>query len=418
MTKLGYPTIDDFEYKGETVIARLDINSPIDPDTKEITNDSRIKRSIPTVEALTEEDSKLVLMAHQGDTRDYHNLVSLAEHAEELSEKIGKNVQFIDDVAGLAARKKIKNLGEGDILLLDNLRYLTEEVSTFPDSVKLTPKEMTDTYLIRNLAPLADYYVNDAFAAAHRPSPSMVAFQELLPSAVGRLFIEEIENLTEILENPSRPCVFLLGGAKVSDSFSMMGNVLSENIADYILTTGLTGNIMTMAKGIDLGNATKSAITERGLEKYVEKGKDILDESESRVLTPEDFAVEENGERKELKLEELPAENQLIDIGHQTIEEYGEVLRNADSIFVNGPAGVYEREVSSYGTKKVWEIISESNARSVIGGGDTVASAERYIDTDSLGYVSTGGGALARFASGIEMPLMKAMKRAKNTGCD
>ena len=261
MPKRDYLTIDDFDYQGKTVILRVDINSPIDPITKRIANENRIDKSISTIKKLTDMGAKLVIIAHQGDTLDYQNLISLKEHAEKISQKIGKEIHFIDDVAGPSARERIKDVKRGEILLLDNLRYLTEEVSTFEDHVRLRPEEMTKTYLVRNLAPLVDCYVNDAFAAAHRSSPSMVAFQELLPSAAGILYDKEVSTLTKVLENPDRPCVFLLGGAKISDAFGMMKKkVLTEGSADYLLTTGVTGLIMHMALGksilrVILGNS-------------------------------------------------------------------------------------------------------------------------------------------------------------------
>lgn len=323
---------------------------------------------------------------------------------------MGKEVQFIDDVACPAAREKIKNLKEGEILLLDNLRFLTEEVSTFENDVKLTSEEMTHTYLVRNLAPLADYYVNDAFATAHRNSPSMVAFQEVLPSAAGILYVKEVETLTNILENPRRPSVFLLGGAKVSDSFSIMENVLSQGSADYVLTTGLTGQIMIMSSGKKLGAPTEKFITDHGLEKYVEQARRCLEKYPERVLVPLDFGVDQQGGRREITIDDLPVEWQIIDIGPKTVDRYRGILERAGTIFVNGPAGIYERTIGSYGTEELWKIISKSKGYSVIGGGDTIASASRFID--SIGYVSTGGGAFVRFVAGIDLPLIQAMKKA------
>ena len=171
-------SIKDFNYKGKTVLLRLDINSPIDSKTKKITNENRINKSLPTLEYLLSQGAKVAIIAHQGDTLDYHNLISMAEHAALLSKKLGRKVEYIDDVCGPAAQQAVKNLQYGEAILLGNLRYLTEEVSTFESAVKLEPKDMLQTYLVRNLAPLFDCYVNDAFSAAHRNAPSMVAFQE------------------------------------------------------------------------------------------------------------------------------------------------------------------------------------------------------------------------------------------------
>ena len=247
-------TLDDLDVQGRVVLLRVDINSPIDRTTGKINDDNRLNMSLPTIADLADAGARVVIIAHQGDTLDYHNLVSMDEHAEILSEKLGREVDFIDDVAGPAARAAIQALGDGEILLLDNIRFLTEEVSTFESAVKLTPAEMTNTYLVRNLAPLVDVYVNDAFAAAHRNAPSMVAFQELLPTAGGRLLIDEVTALSGLASDPKRPCVFLLGGLKISDAFSMMEKVLADGTADRILTTGITANVMLIARGVDLGD--------------------------------------------------------------------------------------------------------------------------------------------------------------------
>jgi len=411
MAKRDYLTLDDFDYRGKAVLLRVDINSPLDPKTKRITNENRIVQSLPTIRALVNKGAKLVIIAHQGDTLDYQNLISLKEHTEKLSQKLGREVQFIDDVAGPAAREKIKRLKEGGILLLDNLRYLTEEVSTFEDAVKLTPKEMTGTYLVRNLAPLFDYYVNDAFAAAHRNSPSMVAFQELVPSVAGILYDKEVTALATLLENPKRPCVFLLGGAKISDAFSMMKKVLAEGLADCVLTAGITGQLMHLALGKRLGSPSEKFVTDRGLDKFVAPAREYLKDYPDKLRIPLDFGIDDGGRRYEISAEELPSQGLIIDIGPKTVAEYGKILRKAGTIFVNGPAGIYEQEIGAYGTKALWQIVGDAEGYSVIGGGDTVASASRLGDLLKIDHVSTGGGALIRFLSGVKLPLVEAMKR-------
>jgi phosphoglycerate kinase len=411
MAKRDYLTLDDFDYRGKTVLLRVDINSPIDPKTKKISNENRIVQSLPTIQALMERGAKLVIIAHQGDTLDYQNLISLAEHAAKLSQKLGQEVQFIDDVAGPAAREKIKRLKAGEILLLNNLRYLTEEASTFEEAVKLTPEEMTRTYLVRNLAPLIDYYVNDAFAAAHRNAPSMVAFQELVPSAAGILYDKEVTALNAVLENPRRPCVFLLGGAKISDAFSMMKKVLAEGSADYVLTSGITGQVMHLALGRKLGSPSEKFITDRGLDKFVAPAQEYLKGYPDKLRIPLDFAIDDGGRRHEITAEELPSQGLIIDIGAKTVAEYDKILKRAGTIFVNGPTGVYEQEIGAYGTRALWQIIGDAEGYSVIGGGDTVASASRLGDLSKIDHISTGGGALIRFLSGVKLPLVEAMKR-------
>ena len=202
---MAFTTLDDVDVAGKRVLLRVDINSPVDPDTRTIVDDNRLVRSLPTIRELAERKARLVMIAHQGDTLDYHNLRSLEPHAAHLTELLGRQVPFLDDVAGPDARRRIAALNDGEILLLDNIRIYGEELSTFERDVKLTPEQMADTYLVRHLAPLFDLYVNDAFAAAHRGAPSMVAFQRLLPSAAGRLLQAEIEALGAVARNPARP---------------------------------------------------------------------------------------------------------------------------------------------------------------------------------------------------------------------
>ena len=406
-------SLDEVEVRGRTVLLRPDINSPIDAETGLIVNENRIDKSLPTIADLADAGARLVIIAHQGDTLDYHNLVSLREHAAKLSTKLGRPVGFIDDVAGPAAREAIQGLEDGEILLLDNIRFLTEEVSTFENAVKLTPEEMTRTYLVRNLAPIVDLYVNDAFAAAHRNAPSLVGFQELLPSAGGRLLSDEVNTLSSVAEDPQRPCLFVLGGLKISDAFAMMAKVLRDGTADTIITSGVTANVMLWAGGVDIGDRSRTFITDRSLDSFLPQAEEWLAEFGERIQVPIDVAVAgDSGERLEVPVGDLPIDRLIIDIGSETIARYEELIAAAATIFVNGPAGVYESAAGEMGTRRLWEAVAEAPGKSVIGGGDTVASASRFVNLDDIGFVSTGGGALVRFISGQSLPMLEAMQRA------
>jgi phosphoglycerate kinase len=399
--------------EGRTVLLRPDINSPIDRETGRIADENRLDKSLPTIAYLADAGAKVVIIAHQGDTLDYHNLVSLAEHAEKLTSKLGREVKFIDDVAGPAARIAIQALNNGEILLLENIRILTEEVSTFENAVKQTPEEMTGTYLVRHLAPLVDLYVNDAFAAAHRNAPSLVGFQEILPSAGGLLLMDEVNTLSSVAEDPARPCLFVLGGLKISDAFAMMGKVLQDGTADNIITSGVTANVMLWARGVDLGEASKKFITDRSLEKFIAPASEWLTTDGDRIHVPTDVAVaDDDGDRVEIEVADLPTDRLIIDIGSQTVARYEGLIAGAATIFVNGPAGVYESAAGQYGTRHLWEAVASASGNSVIGGGDTVASARRFVNLDDIDFVSTGGGALVRFLSGQSLPMLEAMERA------
>lgn len=403
-----------YDYEGKTVLLRLDINSPLDPKTKRIVNENRMKKSLPTLRYLLERRAKLALIAHQGDTLDYQNLIPMEEHAARLGALLGRPVAYTDDVCGPAARAAVEALRPGEAVLLGNLRYLAEEMSSFETVVKLTPEEMTRTWLVRSLAPICDYYVNEAFSAAHRACPSMVAFQEVLPTAAGELLMKEYSALSAVLGGARKPAVFVLGGAKISDAFGMMEQVLARGTADRILTSGVTGAVMLLAQGKRLGAKYEGWLAERDLLSFVEPARRYLRDYPGRIEVPSDLAyADAAGRRAELDVSVLPRdEASFLDIGAGTVARYEQIIAAAGTLFVNGPAGVYEDPLFEYGTKKIWEALAQSPAYSVIGGGDTVSAASRYIDLADISYVCTAGGAMVRFMTGKTLPLIEAMEKA------
>ena len=412
MEEVKIKSIIGVDVKGKTVLFRPDINSPVK--NGKIVNDNRLNATVPTLKYLVDGGAKVAIIAHQGDTLDYQNLMSMAPHAERLTEISGLKVEYIDDVCGEYALQKVRELKEGEVVLLGNLRYLTEEVSTFEKDVKLKAEDMLNTYLVRRLAPLFDIYVNDAFSAAHRNAPSMVAFELLMPSYAGPLFFKEYEALHSVMTSANKPLVFVLGGAKISDAFGMMGKVLKDGVADKIVACGVTGVVMRLAQGIKVGKAYESWLKDRDLLVFVEQAKELLKDYGDKFVLPVDFAYECNGERKEISLEELPNDvAMLLDVGSKSVSIFEEVIQSAGTIFVNGPAGVYENEMFAYGTDKIWKAIAKSSAYSVIGGGDTVTAASKFIDLKDVSYVCTAGGAMVRFLSGKKLPLIEAMLNSK-----
>ena len=406
-------SLESYDYQGKAVLLRVDVNSPIDPQTRKIVNENRIKKSIPTIRYLLEHGAKLAIIAHQGDTLDYQNLIPMAEHAEKLGQHLGQPIAYIDDVCGLAAVAKVKALKPGEVIFLGNLRYLTEEVSGFEKEVKLTAKEMLDTWLVRTLAPLFDVYVNDAFAAAHRNAPSMVAFQELLPTAGGFLLYNEYEALYKVMNGAAKPAVFVLGGAKISDAFGMMKQVLQNGTADKILTCGVTGVVMLLAQGYKVGAAYEQFLKDKDLMVFVEPAREYLRDFPSRIEVPSDLAYAVNDQRTITGLAGLPMDTAMfLDIGPDTMARYDQILQAAGTIFVNGPAGVYENPLFEDGTRELWRSIARAPGYSVIGGGDTVSAASRFIDLKDIKYVCTAGGAMVRFLSGKKLPLIEAMEAA------
>jgi len=409
----GIRTLDDFDVAGKTVLLRVDINSPVDAHTKRIKDDTRIKASVPTIRELAEKRAKVVILAHQADPMDYQNFTSLEEHASLLQQALGKPIKFIDDVVGPAAREAIKSLGEGEILLLENVRIHTEETIIFEKQLKLTPADQVKTIVVQKLAPLADLYLCDAFACVHRSEPTLVGFPEVLPSGCGRLFEAEVRVLNKVSKDPARPCLFMLGGAKILDAFKMMESALANGTADEVLSTGLVADIMLKAAGYDLGKETDALIKDKHLEEFIPVADKLLKAYPDRVLYPKDVAILRSGKRAELGTSALPADGLIVDIGSKTVEEYGRLILSAGTIFMNGPAGIYENEESAFGTKSLWEKVAESDAFSLIGGGDTIAAAKKFGVEDAISYICTAGGGLIMYLSGEVLPVMEALRSAK-----
>ncbi len=409
--QFGIKTLDDIEVKGKTILLRVDINQPVDKDTGVLRDITRIKASVRTIAELSEKGAKTVILAHQGSDIDYDNFYSTQPHSEILSQLLSKPVGFIDDVTGPAARAAIKELKDGDIVLLDNVRFLSEEQSLFENKLKLSQSDLSNAQIVKKLAPLADYFVCDAFAASHRSQPSLCGFAEVLPSAMGRLFEEEYCVINSLMESPKRPCVFILGGAKVGDAFVMMNTVLKSGIADKILAGGLAGQVLLEAKGISIGEQSLGFIKKRGYMEFIEKSKKTLEEFGDKIEIPEDVAWDD-GARVECDVDALPTQNSIMDIGQKTAKRYAEIVTNAKTVFVNGPLGVFEVETTELGTRIVGEAIADTEAYTVLGGGDSIAASNKYGYTDKISYICTGGGALIRFLSGEELPVIAALRRS------
>jgi len=302
-------------------------------------------------------------------------------------------------------------------VLLGNLRYLSEEITAFEKEVKLTPQEMQHTWLVRSLAPLFDLYVNDAFAAAHRSSPSMVAFQEVLPTAGGRQLVAEYTALSNVASHPIHPCVFVLGGGKISDAFGMMKHVLANNTADKILCGGITALVMLLAQDKELGQKTRAFLQDRDLTHFIDEARELVTMWPDRFVTPIDLAYEVDGKRTEADVSSIAVSadlqtNLFPDLGEKTIELYKAEIAKAGSVFVNGPAGVYEDSRWEKATKEIWRAIASCKGYTVIGGGDTITAATKFTNLEDYSYVCTAGGAMVRFLSGKKLPLIQAMEKA------
>ena len=387
------PTMDDFDFSGKTVLLRADINSPLDPETMEIIDTSRIKRVVPTIKEILDKNGKVVILAHQGRPGGW-DFTGLEKHAEvlshEMGDEFGGKVKYVDDIYGEKARNAIKALGEGDVLVLDNVRKFEGERD------KKTAEEHSRSVLVQSLAPLADIFVNDAFAAAHRSQCSLVGFIPVMPSCAGRLMEKEVKTLSKIMEKPERPCIFIFGGAKYSNAIKVIKNLLERGVADKILLGGVPGNVF--AGLVEASEEEKAEIEE------------IMERFGDKLILPVDVAVDDGG-RREVDVDNVGKENNIKDIGEKTMEVFGREIENASTVLLSGPMGVFENKEFEEGTKRIIEAMAYSDAFSVIGGGHTVAAAGKLGVADSISYVSTGGGSLERFLMGKKLPVIEALEK-------
>ena len=410
--RFGIHTLDDFDVRGKTVLCRVDMNQPVDRATGTLKSIARITACAPTVKELSDKGAKVVLLAHQGSDIEYKNFYTTAPHAKVLTGLLGREVRFIEDVCGPTARAAIREMKDGEIILLDNVRFCSEEQTLFEMKLQLTHEQQAQTEVVRKLAPLADLYVCDAFAAAHRDQPTLCGFEQLLPSAMGRLFEREYCVVSELMENPAHPCAFVLGGSKISDAFMMMETVLSSGAADMVLTGGLVGQILLASQGVEIGSGTRGFIEKSGYGEFIGKAMGIYAHYEDKILLPVDLAQVVDGERVEAKVGEIPADFDAIDIGSETAKKYAKAIMDAKTVFANGPVGVFEKPWGEAGTKALFEALARTEAHTVVGGGDSVTAAAKYGVTDQIGYICTGGGALIRFLTGEELPVVHALRHA------
>ena len=404
-----YLTIDDFNVKDKVVLVRVDFNSEIDPETKRVTSGVRIRaHAETTIKELAEKGAKVVILAHQG-RKGEADFTPLKQHAEILGKILKCPVKYVGDIYGEEAQAAIKNLQSGEVLVLGNVRGFDGETK------KGTPEEHAKTPLVQQLAPLADLFVNDAFAAAHRAHVSMVGFTAVLPSAAGRIMERELKSLSRALETPEKPCVYVMGGAKADDSLEISKYVLGNSIADYVVVGGVTSQLFLAAKGVNLGKTTMDFLAKKELIGLIPGIKALMQKYTDGIAVPVDVALDVNGKRKEITVDQLPTEYSIFDIGTKTAENYTEIISKAKSIVVSGPMGVYENKEFNYGTKKVFEAIADSKAFSLAGGGNTIAAIQEYGLTKKISYISTAGGALIEFLMGKQLPGVVALETAVKT---
>ncbi|MEE9563501.1 MAG: phosphoglycerate kinase, partial [Nitrosopumilaceae archaeon] len=391
-------TLDDFELKGKTVFLRVDMNCPIDPETMEISGTKRIEEATETIEALS--DAKVVVASHQGrvGNKDY---TGMEKHGKVLERLLKKDIKYVQDVIGSAAQNEIKNLKNGEVLLLDNLRLCAEE------NYEFSPSDAAKTIMVQRLAKLFDLCVLDSFPSAHRSHPSIVGFPQMLPACAGRIVEREVKKLDEIMTVAKAPHVIVLGGSKVLDRLEAIKLLIKNGRADHVLLTGLIGNVFMRAQG-----RMKSALGIKREEEVVTKAHSLIGEYPDVFSTPVDVAVDKDGSRVEVDVRDVNKGDLVYDLGPKTIEHYNKIISGAGTVFISGPPGFFEKEQFSYGTKALLEGVANSMATTIVSGGHLTSALKKYGLVEKIDHISTAGGALVLYLAGERLPMIQSLEDA------
>jgi len=389
-------TVDQIELKGKRVFIRVDFNVPLD-DKKNITDDTRIVLSLPTLRFVMEAGGKAIIASHLGRPKGKKDLkFSLAPIAYRLSELLGKKVVLAGDCIGEEVQKQTEGMSEGEAVLLENLRFHPEE-------------EKNDEAFSKALASLCDIYVNDAFGAAHRAHASTEGMTHYVKTvAAGFLMMQEVESLEKALVNPQKPYVAILGGAKVSDKIGVIQNLI-DKVTTLLIGGGMAFTFLK-AKGFEVG---KSLIEEDQIGFSLE----LLNRAKGKVkfILPSDHIAAERMDvqaKKEIvKSEKIPSDWICLDIGPETVKIFSEEIKSARTIVWNGPMGVFEMEPFSQGTFAIAKAVADSSAFSIVGGGDSVAAVNKAGVAEKISHISTGGGASLEFLEGKKLPGIEALRR-------
>ena len=398
-------TINDFDLSNKTILCRLDLNSPMSPGDI-ILDDKRFRSSLSTLREL--EDSKLVLMSHQSRPGK-SDFTTMEPHAHRLSDLLGRDIVYVDDIFGSHAISKITKLKRGEIIMLENVRFFSEEI------LKRSAQEHASSHMVQRLYPLMDFYMNDAFAVSHRSQLSIMGFTWVLPSIAGRLMEKEITSLSRGKSNGDAPSVYVLGGAKVDDSLKVTKHVITSKKADKVLLTGVVANVFLAATGVDIGKPNIDFIQSLGYTDQIHRARQLIEQFNNKIKLPLDVALDKNGERIEESVADLNRYQNIglpiRDIGLETIVAFSEEIKAAGKVIMNGPAGMFEKDAFTLGTVELIKAATRSGF-SVIGGGHIAAAVEQLGMESKLDHVSTGGGACIDFLAGEKLPGIEALKDA------
>jgi len=388
-------TVKDIDLKGKKVFVRCDFNVPMD-ENQNITDNTRIVAALPTIKYLLEQNCKIILASHLGRPKgEVKPEFSLKPVAKELSKLLGKEVIMANDVIGEDAMSKASNLKEGEIMLLENVRFHREETDNDPEFAK-------------KLASMAEIFVNDAFGTAHRAHASTTGIADYIPGVAGFLIEKELKFLGNAINNPERPFVAILGGAKVSDKIGVIDSLLDK--VDTLMIGGGMAYTFFKAQGYNVGNSLceveKTGLALQAMEKAKEKGVKLLLPIDTKI--GKEFKPDT--ESKTVAWTEIPDEWEGFDIGEKTIEMFKKELQNAKTVIWNGPLGLFEFEQFAIGTNEIAKTLAELDATTIIGGGDSAAAVTKAGLADKMTHISTGGGASLEFLEGKKLPGIECLQ--------
>tara|TARA_B100001094_G_scaffold46820_1_gene42017 strand:- start:161 stop:1423 length:1263 start_codon:yes stop_codon:yes gene_type:complete len=402
----GVLTLEDVDLEGRTVLYRVDVNSPLEPSSGRLLDDGRLRGVVPTLQAL--ETSKVVILGHQSRPGK-SDFTSMSKHCERLSNILGRPIKFVPDVSGDKAIEEIEKMSDGEIIFLDNVRGNEEEYGVKYSSNKDT--ENTD--IVTRLSAVSDVFVTDAFAAAHRRSPTLTGFTNSIPCIAGILMEKEMRSLRKALKDPPSPYLAILGGAKCDDSVRVALNLISKGEVDRIAFVGVTGNLMLWIDGNDIGERNRGFIRNTlgdDFEIAWEMAERILSEHPEKAFLPLDLAVESDGRRTPLSINDLPTEDPIYDVGLETLRALKPLVEDARCILWNGPASYFELPEFAFGTIEILNMCTETDAMTIIGGGHTSALVNSRGAANLVSHNSTGGGSTMSFLSGEPMPVIASLK--------
>ncbi len=388
--------IDEIDLEGSTVLLRTDLNLPVEDGEPRKT--VRFERYMETIRKLSEEGARTVVAAHQGRPAR-QDFISLEKHAEMISDGLGQDVNFVQSFFGSQLGDAVASMGNGDVTLLENVRFLSEELQN------VGPKQHSEDYFVQSMACYFDYFVDDAFSAAHRSHASMVGFTPLIDSYAGPIMKRELENC-DMVKEEFEDGVLVLGGEKPSDIIGMMKHMIED--VEKVLLGGIPGELALNIKGHSLGQK-KDWIRRNNFDASADELEELLEEHEDKIVLPEDLRTSSGV----YSPEDVPEDEMTWDIGDKTMEKYSEVIENSEAVVMKGPMGAFEDHPQ--GSQSIVDALAESGGFTVMGGGHTSSLVDRFgHELEDFSHVSIAGGAFVRYMSGEELPAVKALQQSGN----